>query len=62
MTNEECLNSHIVNIKEVKRLFCIDCEEKKREIAICMCPIAGDICPYIKSLNFAIELLERIKE
>jgi hypothetical protein len=62
MTNEECLNSHIVNLKEVARLFCMDCEERKREIAICQCAIEADLCPYIKSLNFAIEFLERIKE
>jgi len=62
MTNEELLTSHITNLKEVSRLFCIDCKEKKVGVAICMCPIESDFCPYIKSLDFAIEFLERIKE
>lgn len=62
MTNEELLNTHITNLKEVARLFCMNCEEKKRGVAICTCPIEAKPCAYIVSLDFAIEFLERIKE
>jgi hypothetical protein len=62
MTNEECLNSHIVNLKEISRLFCQDCNERQKGIAICQCAIEADLCPYVKSLNFVIEFLKRIKE
>jgi len=61
MTDNEHIDSHIVNLKEVARLFCLDCREKKAGMAICQCAIEADFCPYIKSLDFAIEFLERIK-
>lgn len=60
--DNKIMNSHISNLKEVGRLFCMDCKEKKAGIAICDCPLSAQFCPYIKSINFAIEFLERIKE
>ena len=61
MTDNKYIDSHIVNLKEVARLFCLDCKEKKAGMAICQCSSYADFCPYIKSLDFAIEFLERIK-
>jgi len=60
--DNKIMDSHISNLKEVSRLFCLDCKEKKAGLSICMCTIEADFCPYIKSLDFAIEFLERIKE
>ena len=61
MKDNENIDNHIINLKEMGRLFCLDCEEKKRGVAICCCPIDPKFCAYIQSLDFAIEFLERIK-
>ena len=62
MRDNELIDSHITNLYGLARLLCLDCTEKKAGVAICMCPIESDFCPYIKSLNFAIEFLERVKK
>ena len=60
-SDNKIMDEHIVNLKEVARLFCLDCKEKNAGIAICTCPIEPKPCSYIESLDFAIEFLERIK-
>ena len=49
---------HIQNLKELKRLTCLNCGMKKAGVSCCV--VDSRFCDYIVSLNFAIEILEQI--
>ena len=57
------MNNHIKNLIELRRLFCMDCKARKQGQAKCLSKWDNfEDCDYIKSLNFAIELIERINK
>jgi len=54
--------NHIKTLKELKRITCQDCHAKKAGYACCVSDIDNfRLCSYIKSLNFAIELMEKLQ-
>jgi hypothetical protein len=54
------MNETIQNLKELKLLFCLDCKMRQDGVSCCVCSIEPRLCDYIVSLNFAIDLLEKI--
>ena len=55
------LKEHIRNLKELKRLTCMDCEMRKAKVSCCTSKIDDfRLCCYIVSLNFAIDLLKEL--
>jgi hypothetical protein len=56
------MENHIKTLKELQKVFCLDCKEKRLGFAICTCGIEPKPCPYIISLKYAVEMLEHIKK
>jgi hypothetical protein len=54
------MKEKIQNLKELKRLFCLDCKMRQNSVSCCVCGIEPRLCDYVVSLNFVIELLEKI--
>lgn len=56
------MEKHIEELKELKRVFCLGCNERKNKVSCCTCPIDARLCSYIISLNYAIDFLTVIQE
>jgi len=55
------MEEHINTLKELKKIFCEDCDMRKQGISCCVSKTDDfRLCDYIISLNLAIELLEKI--
>jgi len=57
------MKNHIENLTELKRLTCLECNTKKQGWACCVSKINDfELCDYIQSLNFAIDILQTLQD
>ena len=54
------LKNNILNLTSLKSVFCSHCNERKNNVSCCLDPLDPHLCSYIKSLNFAIKMLNAV--
>ena len=57
------MKKHIENLKELKRITCLDCSARKKGWACCISKLDNfKLCQEIISLDYAIEMLQVIQK